>query len=232
MKMPLLYKVYRTLRRGWKRMTPEAQRAVQAFVASQRTDGGYMNAGGHADAYYSQFGRVLEAVFSPRRLLGMPIHLTVQESRHKDTIYGQFFDFLNQGDRSMILYGRITRPVPLIQKTNEVPLPQIITTNAVCCLLAMQYQTNRLLDSNLLSWLQARQDETGGFHATDEAPIPDLLSTAVALFTLRLVGAEAHDATNFIHAHWLDNGGFAPTILDDYSDVEYVFYGLLALGSI
>ena len=218
--MPLLYKVYRTLRRGWKRMTPEAQRAVQAFVASQRTDGGYMNAGGHADAYYSQFGRVLEAVFSPRRLLGMPIHLTVQESRHKDTIYGQFFDFL-EDEFHMI------NP-----KTNEVPLPQIITTNAVCCLLAMQYQTNRLLDSNLLSWLQTRQDETGGFHATDEAPIPDLLSTAVALFTLRLVGAEAHDATNFIHAHWLDNGGFAPTILDDYSDVEYVFYGLLALGSI
>ena len=218
--MPLLYKVYRTLRRAWKRMTPEAQRAVQAFVASQRTDGGYMNAGGHADAYYSQFGRVLEAVFSPRRLLGMPIHLTVQESRHKDTIYGQFFDFL-EDEFHMI------NP-----KTNEVPLPQIITTNAVCCLLAMQYQTNRLLDSNLLSWLQARQDETGGFHATDEAPIPDLLSTAVALFTLRLVGAEAHDATNFIHAHWLDNGGFAPTILDDYSDVEYVFYGLLALGSI
>lgn len=218
--MPLLYKVYRTLRRGWKRMTPEAQRAVQAFVASQRTDGGYMNAGGHADAYYSQFGRVLEAVFSPRRLLGMPIHLTVQESRHKDTIYGQFFDFL-EDEFHMI------NP-----KTNEVPLPQIITTNAVCCLLAMQYQTNRLLDSNLLSWLQARQDETSGFHATDEAPIPDLLSTAVALFTLRLVGAEAHDATNFIHAHWLDNGGFAPTILDDYSDVEYVFYGLLALGSI
>ena len=201
-------------------MTPEAQRAVQAFVASQRTDGGYMNAGGHADAYYSQFGRVLEAVFSPRRLLGMPIHLTVQESRHKDTIYGQFFDFL-EDEFHMI------NP-----KTNEVPLPQIITTNAVCCLLAMQYQTNRLLDSNLLSWLQARQDETGGFHATDEAPIPDLLSTAVALFTLRLVDAEAHDATNFIHAHWVDNGGFAPTILDDYSDVEYVFYGLLALGSI
>lgn len=232
--MPLLYKVYRTLRRGWKRMTPEAQRAVQAFVASQRTDGGYMNAGGHADAYYSQFGRVLEAVFSPRRLLGMPIHLTVQESRHKDTIYGQFFDFLenelhlNRHKADNVQCSMFN--VPLGRRT--LARQECSTVNAVCCLLAMQYQTNRLLDSNLLSWLQARQDETGGFHATDEAPIPDLLSTAVAFFTLRLVGAEAHDATNFIHAHWLDNGGFAPTILDDYSDVEYVFYGLLALGSI
>ncbi|MBP5425448.1 MAG: hypothetical protein J6Y33_05170 [Prevotella sp.] len=229
MKTPLLYKVYRALLRGWKRMTPEAQRALQAFVASQQTDGGYMNAGGRVDAYYSQFGRVLEAVFSPRRLLGMPIRLTVQESRHKDTIYGQFFDFLedelhmkwNQGDRSLDS-DQNHGPVPLI--------PQ--TTNAVCCLLSMQHQKSATPNPDLLVWLQSRQDETGGFYATDVSPIPDLLSTAIALFTLRLVGTEAHDATDFIHAHWLDNGGFAPTILDDYSDVEYVFYGLLALGSI
>ena len=220
MKTPLLYKVYRTLRSGWKRMTPEAQRALQTFVASQQTVGGYMNAGGRADAYYSQFGRLLEAVFSPHRLLGMPISLTVQESRHKDTIYSQFFDFLEDE-------LHLVNPKP-----NAVTLPQIMTTNAVCCLLAMQHQSDGQPDPDLLVWLQARQDETCGFHATDEAPIPDLLSTAVALFTLRLVGAEVRDATDFIHAHWLDNGGFAPTVLDDYSDVEYVFYGLLALGSI
>ena len=59
MKAPLLYKVYRALRRGWKRMTPEAQQAVKAFVASQKTANGYMNAGGHGDEYYDQFGRVL-----------------------------------------------------------------------------------------------------------------------------------------------------------------------------
>jgi hypothetical protein len=207
-------------------MTPEAQQAVRAFVASQRTDGGYMNAGGREDAYYSQFGRVLEAVFSPHRLLGMPISLTVQESRHKDTIYGQFFDFLEDEMRVGVSLG-ITHNTPI----NPI-LPKIVTTNAVCCLLSMQHQTGAATDPSLLSWLQARQDETGGFHATDQAPVPDLLSTAVALFTLRLVGAEARDASDFIHAHWLDNGGFAPTILDDYSDVEYVFYALLALGSI
>ena len=171
MKTPLLYKVYRALRRGWKRMTPEAQQTVQAFVASQKTANGYMNAGGHEDAYYGQFGEVLEAVFTPSKLLRMKIHLTVQESRNKDTIYGRFFDFLEQ------------------------------------------------------------EMKTGGFYASEAAPIPDLLSTAVALFTLRLIGAEFKDATQFIQAHWLDNGGFAPTLLDDYSDVEYVFYGLLALGT-
>ena len=76
-------------------MTPEAQRAVQTFVASQKTAHGYMNAGGHEDAYYQQFGEVLEAVFTPRKLLTTNIRLTVQESRHKDTVYGRFFDFLN-----------------------------------------------------------------------------------------------------------------------------------------
>jgi hypothetical protein len=96
----------------------------------------------------------------------------------------------------------------------------------------MQHQTGATASPEWIEWLQQRQDATGGFHATDQAPVPDLLSTAVALFTLRLVGAEARDASDFIHAHWLDNGGFAPTIFDDYSDVEYVFYGILALGAI
>ena len=224
MRMPLLYKVYWALRRGWKRTTPDAQRAIQAFVASQKTDGGYMNAGGREDAYYKQFGEVLEAVFSPFKLLGMHISLTVQNSRQKDTIYMRFFNFLEVERHIM---GRRTN-----LKSHLLNLPPAKTTNTACCILAMQYQTNSQPDPSLLTWLLERQDDTGGFHATDQAPVPDLLSTAVALFTLRLVGGGFKDAAAFIHAHWLDSGGFTPTIFDNYSDVEYVFYGLLALGSI
>lgn len=219
MKTPLLYKVYRALRRGWKRMTPEAQQTVQAFVASQKTANGYMNAGGREDAYYGQFGEILKAVFTPSKLLRMKIHLTVQESRNKDTIYGRFFDFLEQE-------MKMTRP-----KEIEVNVPKVMTTNAVCCILVMQYQMGKQLDTAHVEWLQQRQDETGGFYASEAVPIPDLLTTAVALFTFRLIGAEFKDATQFILAHWLDNGGFAPTLYDEYSDVEYVFYGLLALGT-
>ena len=223
MKAPLLYKVYRALRRGWKRMTPEAQQAVKALVASQKTANGYMNAGGHEDEYYDQFGKVLEAVFTPGRLLGMKFNLTVQESRHKDTVYGRFFDFVEsemRGVRSKVGSEKC-----------EVREEKVRTTNAVCCILAMQYQMGKPLDAACVSWLQQRQDEFGGFHANEESPVPDLLSTAVGLFTLRLVGAAVMDASQFIQAHWIDNGGFAPTLYDDYSDVEYVFYGLLALGS-
>ena len=44
-------------------MNPEAQQAMQTFVASQKTAQGYMNAGGHEDAYYTHFGQEHEAVF-------------------------------------------------------------------------------------------------------------------------------------------------------------------------
>lgn len=202
-------------------MTPEAQRAVQTFVASQKTAHGYMNAGGHEDAYYQQFGEVLEAVFTPRKLLTTNIRLTVQESRHKDTVYGRFFDFLND---EMTLGKR--------GKRVALNVPKVMTTNAVCCILAMQHQMGLQSDATAVEWLQKRQDETGGFYASEQAPIPDLLSTAVALFTLRLLEINVKDAVPFIQAHGLDNGGFAPTLYDDYSDVEYIFYGLLALGSI
>ena len=221
MKTPLLYKVYRALRRGWKSMTPEAQKAVKAFVASQKTEYGYMNAGGHEDAYYRQFGRVLKAVFAPINLFKLSRNpLIVQESMGRDTIYGQFFAFLEQEMKFETKRS----------KYRDTPL-SLLTTNAVCCILSMQYQTGTQLDATYVEWLQQRQDETGGFHASAEAPVPDLLSTAVALFTLSLIGAEVKDATQFIQAHWLDNGGFAPTLFDNYSDVEYVFYGLLALGT-
>ena len=211
MRQPLLSKVYRDLRRGWQCLTPESQHALLEFVASQKTADGYMNTGGREDA---------------RKLLRVPIHLTVHESRHQETVYGQFFDFL-ENELKMDMKSGKDEP-----KEMEMSMPKVNTTNAVCCLLAMQHQTGSQIDAALLECLKQRQDTTGGFYASDVAPIPDLLSTAVALFTLRLIGTRAGDASDFIKAHWLDNGGFAPTLYDNYSDVEYVFYGLLAIGAI
>ena len=277
MRIPLLYKVYWALRRGWKRISPEARRAIQAFVASEKTGGGYMNAGGGEDAYYKQFGEVLEAVFSPLRLLGMRISLSAEDGRQTDTIYKRFFRFI-EAEKQIVPKFKIDKlsfvrlPSRLgqmkasfqwrsllqefkIQKSRAnggrsalkallTNLPPARTTNAACCILAMQHQTKSRPDPDLLAWLHERQDESGGFRATEEAPVPDLLSTAVALFTLRLLGTGYNcplsivhcpllrDASDFIHAHWLDSGGFTPTVFDNYSDVEYVFYGLLALGSL
>ena len=215
-------------------MTPEAQQAMQTFVASQKTAQGYMNAGGRADAYYQQFGEVLEAVFTPTKLFRMKLNLTVQESRHQDTIYGQFFDFLAAESHPFTVNSwQAKRAKDTMNHLSTVNSQlSTLTTNAVCCILSMQHQMGEPLDPTYVEWLQQLQDDSGGFYANELASIPDLLSTAVALFTLRLIGADSGDATLFIQAHWQDNGSFSPTLLDDYSDVEYVFYGLLALGSL
>ncbi len=220
MKLPLLIKVYFRLRKGWKRLSPEAQTLVKLFVRTQQVNGEYMNAGGKAEDYYTQFGKVLETVFSPLRIVSLPIRrLTVKEALDKNSVYGHFFRFIF--DELRFRYSG----------TVSVDIPEKLTTNSVCCILSMQYQTNGRVDEKLVEWLKDRQDETGGFYSSEVAPVPDLLTTAVALFTLRLIGENRSDAEDFIDAHWMENGGFAPTIYDEYSDVEYVFYGLLALGS-
>ena len=217
MKTKVVKRVYETLRSGWERLTPEAQQAVRDFVKSQRTANGYMNAGGKEDPYYRQFGKVLEAVFSPWKLAFFMPDLVVKESVGQDNVYGLFMDYLS---------GKASA-----ERLAEVNFAQHATTNAACCLLVMQQEVASAPDATLVTWLQQRQDETGGFYASELAPIPDMLSTAVALFTLQYVEAKAQDASDFIQAHWIEEGAFSPTVLDEYSDVEYVFYGLLALGS-
>lgn len=81
--------------------------------------------------------------------------------------------------------------------------------------------------------LRDMQEDNGGFKAEAQAPLPDLLSTATSLFALKNYGIKPkYEASDFIEAHWNENGGFMATLLDEQSDMEYVFYGLLALGSL
>ena len=65
--------------------------------------------------------------------------------------------------------------------------------------------------------------------------MPDLLSTATALFALRVAGGkipagEIRQTQEFVVAHWNEDGGFCGTPADPLSDTEYTFYALLALG--
>ena len=74
----------------------------------------------------------------------------------------------------------------------------------------------------------------GGFAALHLAPGEDLLSTAVALYALHFLDADIRimkpDCLIFIDDLY-DSGGFRATKYDSVTDVEYTFYGLLALGS-
>lgn len=106
------------------------------------------------------------------------------------------------------------------------------TTNATVAALSVVGQLTGYKDCENIRYLQDIQEESGGFSATKQAPVPDLLSTATSLFTLSCYGVQPHiPPHDFIEAHWLDSGGFAATLLEENSDVEYTFYGLLALGA-
>ena len=92
--------------------------------------------------------------------------------------------------------------------------------------------------NNLKSFqlLESRACENGGFFAGDSAPIPDLLSTATAIFAIsnspnfQLSNIDKH--REFVASLWNEDGGFSGHIMDSVSDCEYTFYALLALGSI
>jgi prenyltransferase beta subunit len=84
------------------------------------------------------------------------------------------------------------------------------------------------------NWLRDRYHPSGGFYANPRAPLPDLLSTASALFALRQIGADIEFARtgtlDFIEMLWAESGGFCPHAADDTPDCEYVWYALLTLG--
>lgn len=106
------------------------------------------------------------------------------------------------------------------------------TTNATAAALTVTGQLQGYQPGDDALFLKGLQQDSGGFSAAKASPIPDLLSTATALFTLGCYGIRpVYPAGDFIESHWLDSGGFSATLLDDKSDVEYTFYGLLALGS-
>ena len=71
-------------------------------------------------------------------------------------------------------------------------------------------------------------------HAAPDAPIPDLLSTAVALHALDALDVAWRDhresMLDFIDTLWTAEGAFHGSWADDEADAEYTFYGLVALG--
>jgi hypothetical protein len=75
----------------------------------------------------------------------------------------------------------------------------------------------------------------GSFSALKNSPVGDLLSTAVALFALYFINADIRtikpDCLEYIDSLY-NNGSFRATNLDFETDIEYTFYGLLALGSL
>ncbi|MDR2472355.1 MAG: hypothetical protein LBD53_02160 [Tannerella sp.] len=111
---------------------------------------------------------------------------------------------------------------------------QLSTLNSTVAALMVRGQSQGYNSNDpAVEYLIDIQDDTGGYKATYDAIIPDLLSTATALFVLSCYGVKPRiDPAPFIEAHWLDTGAFASTLPDMTGDIEYTFYGVLALGTL
>jgi len=83
-------------------------------------------------------------------------------------------------------------------------------------------------------WLLQCFHPQGGFLPFPDAPMPDLLSTAVTLHALDGVQMPLvkiqEPCLDFVDTLWTAEGGFHGTWEDDILDLEYTYYGLLALG--
>ena len=117
---------------------------------------------------------------------------------------------------------------------NAPGLP-IGSTNATAAAVTLLHQLGMPVHSDAAPWLLGQLHPAGGFLAMPRAPIPDLLSTATTLHALAclehpLPGRARETCLDFLDTLWTAEGGFHGHWADDHLDVEYTFYGLLALG--
>lgn len=109
------------------------------------------------------------------------------------------------------------------------------STNATAAAVSLLHQLEMPVHSSAGIWLRQQMHPDGGFLAMPRAPIPDLLSTATALHALAcleepLPQSAREACLDFLDSLWTAEGGFHGHWADDHLDVEYTFYGLLALG--
>lgn len=117
--------------------------------------------------------------------------------------------------------------------SNE-PGIQIGSTTATSAMLSLYRHLQQPPPPASVEWLIRQCLPGGGFLAVPGAPLPDLLSTAVALHALSGNDAALNrlrePCLDFIDTLWSAEGGFHGNWADDFLDPEYTYYGLLALG--
>lgn len=108
------------------------------------------------------------------------------------------------------------------------------STTAAAAAVATLLSLEQPVPDGAADFLLAQWHSAGGFKAAPDAPIPDLLSTAVALHALDGLDAPWRDGReqvlDFLDTLWSGSGGFHGSWADDQPDAEYTFYGLVALG--
>ncbi len=250
MRMPLGYILIKTLHQGAEILEEDVKCQVRAFVESQKMgDESFMNRGGKSDLYYTMFGWMLCYVLNIETdKAKREAYINNVEVRQLDALHKTVFEQCRLVDE-LLKKGLWRTAIGNWSKRHHIEeffgqfakhtVGRSVNGEAARLLVgsdaAKSHQSGADIEEKkaALEYIRGMQDETGGFLANEGAAMPDLLTTAVALFTLKAFGMKArYGAVDFVGVHFREDGGFMPNILDEESDVEYVFYGLLALGSL
>jgi hypothetical protein len=108
------------------------------------------------------------------------------------------------------------------------------TTLAAAGVLTLQAWLDAPVELDVASWLVGQQHAEGGFCASSEIGMPDLLTTATVLYALYVTGQGLRGIREvcecYVDGLMEDDGGYVGHWLDDTTDLEYTYYGLVALG--
>jgi prenyltransferase beta subunit len=147
----------------------------------------------------------------------------------KQPAYNTFLNLLSSyytGDYAGIF--RMRNQLESLENISSLPGPVLAAYLVLCKIFRKPVEKIR---QDLLAFYQ----DDGGFKAVTKAPVTDLLSTAVALYALKFAGHDLRiikpECLNYVDSLFID-GGFGGNALDPEPDIEYTFYGLLALGSL
>lgn len=228
----------------------------------QTAEGGFADRAGRCDPYYTLFGyfvaealgmkevmpalrRYVDSFSVSGNLKGIyqkcAIILTVKLSgssklpenmKNTEEIHLSYSDFINLlvYYYSEDFYSLFKARRKLRKVDNKADLPCAVTAANMVLEGCSGKQVTDLDDK-----LRVFYRGNGSFSAVHGAPQGDLLSTGVALYALRFVDSDIRIIKPDCLA-WVDllysEGGFCATTLDAEPDVEYTFYGLLALGAL
>lgn len=127
---------------------------------------------------------------------------------------------------------RLSRPE--VGWANEPAAPAAAVNSTVAAMAVLGRLGRWDAVRSAAQWLLRQAHPLGGFRAAPLSPMPDLLSTATALHALAAAGVSLDPVReaclDFLDSLWSNVGGFHGHWQDEVPDVEYTFYGLLALG--
>jgi hypothetical protein len=143
--------------------------------------------------------------------------------------YNFFLGFLTlYYQKDYFLLYKILKQTTANGSNGDFPCP-VLAARAIIIKISGRKVEN--IEQRIMSFYR----ENGSFCALKNSPVGDLLSTAVALYALQFIHADFRaikpDCMAYVDSLY-ENGSFKATSLDEDTDIEYTFYGLLALGSL